>query len=82
MVEESDDRITWLSKNSCSTLDSCAQLGLDTRAVCRAVYEKPTQLFFSRLDPGLRFVRDYEQIRPHAPHCRERAGESRATRPK
>lgn len=71
VVEESDDRITWLSGNPCSTLRSCAELGLDTRVVCRAVYEKPTQLFFSRLDPSLRFIRDYEQIRPHAGHCRE-----------
>jgi tRNA(Arg) A34 adenosine deaminase TadA len=71
VVEESEDRITWLSKNSCATLDSCATLRLDTRVVCRAVYEKPTQLFFSRLDPGLRFVRNYEEIRPHAGHCRE-----------
>ncbi len=69
--EESDDRITWLSLNPCSTLDACVKLGLDTRPVCRAVYEKPVQFFLSRLDPNLRFVRDYEQIRPHAPHCSE-----------
>jgi|WetSurMetagenome_2_1015567.scaffolds.fasta_scaffold11861_4 tRNA(Arg) A34 adenosine deaminase TadA len=69
--EESGDRITWLSLNPCSRLDACVKLGLDTRTVCRAVYEKPVQFFLSRLDPSLRFVRDYEQIRPHAPHCRE-----------
>ena len=29
------------------------------------------QTFLSRLDPRLRFVRDYTTIRPHAAHCRE-----------
>jgi len=71
VVDESDSRITWLSENPCSTLEACVRLGLDTREVCRAVYEKPTQMFFSQLDPRLRFVRDYSTLRPHAPHCRE-----------
>ena len=71
LVEESDSRVTWLSLNACPTLDACVQLGFDTREMCRAVYEKPTQLFLSRLDPSLRFVRDYSAIRPYAPHCRE-----------
>jgi tRNA(Arg) A34 adenosine deaminase TadA len=71
VVEESDSRITWLSANPCPTLEACARLGLDTRTVCRSIYEKPTQVFLSRLDPGLRFVRDYSTIRPQATHCRE-----------
>jgi tRNA(Arg) A34 adenosine deaminase TadA len=71
VVEESPDRITWLSDNACPTLEACARLGLDTRQVCRAVSERPVQTFLSRLDPRLRFVRDYETIRPHAAHCRE-----------
>jgi tRNA(Arg) A34 adenosine deaminase TadA len=71
VVEESDSRITWLSQNPCPTLEACSRLGLDTRTVCRSIYEKPTQLFLSRLDPRLRFVRDYTMIRPYAPHCRE-----------
>ena len=69
--EESDSRITWLSLNPCSTLGACRRLGVDTRTLCRAVYEKPVQTFLSRLDPRLRFVRDYSAIRPYAPHCRE-----------
>lgn len=71
VVAESDSRLTWLSENLCPTLEACTRLGLDTREVCRAVYEKPVQLFLSRLDPRLRFVRDYSHIRPRASHCRE-----------
>jgi tRNA(Arg) A34 adenosine deaminase TadA len=44
---------------------------LETRQVCRALYEKPVQFLVSRLDPEIRFVRNYEHIRPEAPDCEE-----------
>jgi tRNA(adenine34) deaminase len=69
--EESPERIVWLSTDECATLEACRRLELDTRQICRAVSERPVQTFLSRLDPRLRFVRDYGAIRPHAPHCRE-----------
>jgi len=68
---ETDDQITWRSTNECPTLAACDGLGLDTRRVCRSVYEKPTQALISRLDPELRFWRSYEEIRPHSEACRE-----------
>ncbi len=72
VVEESPDHIVWLSGNDCPTLEACQRLGLDTRQVCRATAERPVQTFLSRLDPRLRFVRDYGEIRPYAGRCRER----------
>ena len=39
--------------------------------VCRSAYEKPAQALISEIDPQLRFLRDYDEIRPHAAHCRE-----------
>ncbi len=71
VVEETEDRITWTSSNDCATLQACGRLGLDTRKVCRSTAERPVQTFLSRLDPRLRFVRDYVAIRPHAAVCRE-----------
>ena len=71
VTTESETAITWLSRNPCRTLEACTTLGLDTRVVCRAVYEKSTQAFLSGLDPQLRFLRDYEEICPHAPQCRD-----------
>jgi tRNA(Arg) A34 adenosine deaminase TadA len=71
VVSESDTKITWFSLNPCPTLDACARLGLATSAVCRAVYEKPTQGLLSWLAPELRFVRDYGEMRPEHPHCKE-----------
>jgi hypothetical protein len=71
VVEESDTKIIWLSRNRCPTLEACAFLKLDTRQVCREAFEKSTQAFFSMLDPYLKFQRSYDDIRPYAPYCRE-----------
>jgi len=68
---ETDTEIVWSSVNRCSTLEACKKLGLDTRKVCRAVYEKSTQALVSQLDPQLRFHRNYQEIRPYSRHCRE-----------
>ncbi|MEW5774721.1 MAG: nucleoside deaminase [Thermodesulfobacteriota bacterium] len=72
VVREDPDEIVWRSINPCPTLEACALAGLDTRRVCRAVCERPVQRFLSRMDPELRFLRSYDEIRPHAPHCLER----------
>jgi tRNA(Arg) A34 adenosine deaminase TadA len=71
VVSESAEEIIWLSMNDCPTLEACKQLGLDTRQICRAAYEKSTQALLSQLDPQLRFLRSYEEIRPYADHCKE-----------
>lgn len=71
ILSESEEEITWASQNPCPTLTACQHLNLDTRRVCRKAYEKSTQAFISQMDPELRFVRRYEEIRPHAAICRE-----------
>jgi tRNA(adenine34) deaminase len=72
VIHESDREIAWMSKNECPTLEACRTLEMDTRSVCRSVYEKPVQAFLSQLDPRLRFIRDYEVIRPYTSHCLEK----------
>ena len=72
VLREDEDAIVWRSTNPCPTLDACRRLGLDTRVVCRGAYEKSTQAFVSRIDPELRFLRDYHAIRPWQPYCEER----------
>jgi tRNA(adenine34) deaminase len=71
VLSETDTEIVWRSLNPCPTLAAVQQLGLDTRRVCRAAYEKSTQAFLSQLDPQLRFLRSYTEIRPYADHCKE-----------
>ena len=72
VVSETQDEIVWDSINPCPTLEACRLLSLNTRIVCRAAYERSTQAFLSRLAPGLRFLRSYDEIRPYASYCRER----------
>lgn len=72
VLREDEDTIVWRSTNACPTLEACSHLGLDTRVVCRAAYEKSTQAFVSRIDPRLRFLRDYQTIRPRRDSCQER----------
>jgi tRNA(adenine34) deaminase len=72
VLSETETEIVWSSLNQCPTLTACQQLGLDTRKVCRAIYEKSTQALVSQLDPQLRFYRSYREIRPYTPYCQER----------
>jgi len=72
VVHESDAEIAWHAQNRCDTLEACRELGLDTHVVCRARYDKPVQWLLSALDPQLRFVRNYDRIRPTAEACEER----------
>jgi hypothetical protein len=71
LVEATESR--WVTRwwNRCPTLEACCELGLDTRAICRKVYHRPVQAFLARIDPRLRFERNYEALRPYAPYCEE-----------
>jgi len=71
IVSDTETEVVWQSLNKCPTLEACKTLGLDTKQVCRSVNEKSTQAFVSQLDPQLRFMRSYEEIRPYSNHCRE-----------
>ena len=71
ILSETATEIVWLSLNRCPTLEATKRLGLDTRQICRAAYEKSTQAFLSQLNPQLRFLRSYEEIRPYTNHCKE-----------
>jgi len=71
VLSETANEIVWRSLNRCPTLEAAGRLGLDTRQICRALYEKSTQAFLSHFDPQLRFLRSYEEIRPYTEHCKE-----------
>ena len=71
-IVEQDERcmvMRWW--NPCPTLAACQKLGLDTRQVCRLAYHRPVQAFLSRIDPRLRFERNYAALRPYTPYCEE-----------
>jgi hypothetical protein len=71
IVEATDRRLVTRWWNRCPTLEACTRLGLDTRVICKQVYQEPVQVFLSAVDSRLRFARSYEAIRPYAPYCEE-----------
>ncbi len=71
IVERQKDRVTIHSKNFCPTLEACKILDLDTRVICKKLNENPTQELLRQLNPGLRFERNYNNIRPYTPYCEE-----------
>ena len=71
IVERGERRIVTRWWNACPTLEACQALGLDTRVICRVAYHAPVQAFLSRIDPRLRFDRNYDALRPQAPYCEE-----------
>jgi len=71
IVKKSENKIIFHSKNYCPSLETCIILDLDTREVCKEIYERPTEDLIRRLNPKLRFTRNYECIRPYSDYCEE-----------
>jgi hypothetical protein len=71
IVELSDRRIVSRWWNPCPTLEACKKFGLDTRVICKKVYQQPVQMFLKQLHPGLRFGRNYDCLRPYTAFCEE-----------
>ncbi len=71
IVERSAHRLVVRSANFCPVHPACEALGLDTREVCRAIYERPVTDLLREIDPRLHFSRNYEAIRPYAAYCEE-----------
>jgi len=71
IVARTEKKITFRSRNFCPTIYACDILGLDTRVVCRAAYEKSTGDLLRQINPRLKFGRNYAKLRPHSPYCEE-----------
>ncbi len=71
IVEKTQGRIVFHSVNPCPALQACVILDLDTREVCAAHTEKATEELIKRINPNLRFTRNYEKVRPHTAYCEE-----------
>jgi hypothetical protein len=71
IIEQNERRLVMRWWNPCPTLAACQQLGLDTREICRKAYQQPVQAFLMRIDPRLRFDRNYAALRPYQPYCEE-----------
>ncbi len=71
IVERTESKMVTRWWNRCPTLEACVKLGLDTREICRKVYHRPVQELLSRINPKLRFERNYAHLRPYTDYCEE-----------
>ena len=71
VVYEDNKKIVWQSFNWCPVLEACKELGIDTRKVCKNGYENSVVKFVQRINPKLKFSRNYEILRPHGQYCEE-----------
>ena len=71
IVEQTNGKLVIRWGNHCPTLEACKQFGLDTREVCRKAYHQPVQTFLSKIDPRLKFERNYDALRPQVNYCEE-----------
>jgi tRNA(Arg) A34 adenosine deaminase TadA len=71
IIEKSENKIVFHSKNFCPTLEACKILNLDTREVCKVIYEMPTDKLIKKINPKLKFARNYNRIRPYTNYCEE-----------
>jgi tRNA(Arg) A34 adenosine deaminase TadA len=71
IVSKEENKIVFHSKNFCPTLEACKILELDTREVCKNLSEYHTEEFIRKLNPKLRFTRNYNRLRPYTRYCEE-----------
>lgn len=65
------NRITFHSTNFCPTLEACKILGLDTRIICIDIFEKSAEVLLQKINPKLKFTRNYKKLRPYTKYCEE-----------
>jgi len=71
IIERSNHRIVFHSKNFCPTLEACKILNYDTRYICKHYNENATDVLIKQIDQRLRFERNYNKLRPYSDYCEE-----------
>jgi tRNA(adenine34) deaminase len=71
IIHHENTTLIFHSMNFCPTLEACKILKLDTRFICKWYNEKATDALIKRIDPKLKFMRNYEKLRPYSEYCEE-----------
>jgi hypothetical protein len=71
VITKSDSEIVFRSKNYCPLLEACKILDLDTKLICKKVFEQPTDALVKLINPNPVFTRNYNSIRPYKAYCEE-----------
>lgn len=71
IIYEDERKIVWRSYNWCPVLEACKIGGFDTREICKKGWERSVQALIEKINPNLKFSRNYEKIRPYYEYCEE-----------
>ena len=71
IIYENGNKIIWRSFNLCPVLEACKKGGFDTKEVCKKGWEQSVQALIEKVNPKLRFSRNYNKIRPYTSYCEE-----------
>ena len=71
IIDRTDHRIVFRSRNFCPTLEACKILNYDTRYICKNYNENATDVLIKQIDHRLKFDRNYDKLRPYSDYCEE-----------
>jgi tRNA(Arg) A34 adenosine deaminase TadA len=71
IIDRTNHRIVFHSKNFCPTLEACKILNYDTRYICKYYNENSTNVLIKQIDHRLKFDRNYDKLRPYSDYCEE-----------
>lgn len=71
VISKTKTKLIFHSKNFCPALEACEILGLDTRRICKKIFEKSTEELIKKINLKLKFTRNYKKIRPYTNYCEE-----------
>lgn len=71
IIDRTNHRIVFHSKNFCPTLEACKILNYDTRYICKYYNENSTNVLIKQIDNRLKFDRNYDKLRPYSDYCEE-----------
>ena len=71
IIKMTDDELITRCKNNCPILNFSLNFNIDTKQSCKKISEGPCKFFLKKLDKNIKFIRNYNHIRPYEDGCEE-----------
>ena len=71
IIKMTDNELVTRCKNNCPILNFSLKFRIDSKQSCKRISEEPCKLFLRKLDKNIKFIRNYDHIRPYKDDCEE-----------
>ena len=71
IIKRTDNELVTRCKNNCPILNFSLNFKIDSKQSCKRISEGPCKLFLRKLDKNIKFIRNYDHIRPYKDDCEE-----------